>query len=96
MNNPTIRIVAGVALRGVSFVAGMASAMQVSALAAPRYYGYSYGPEISYDYIAAPIYGHSFGKPFCMSRPILSLDGCWRDRTKRAIAIIKGTRILIR
>jgi hypothetical protein len=91
MNNPTITVAARAALRGVSFAAGMASAMQVSAAAAPRYYGYSYGPEVSYNYIA-------FGsEPFCMSRPILSLDGYWRDRTKRrAIVIIKGGHILIR
>jgi hypothetical protein len=97
MNSAKTTVVARSALRGVIFLAGLASAMQVSASAAPRYYGYSYGPEISYDYIAAPIYGCSFGEPFCMSRPILSLDGYWRDRTKRrAIAIIKGTHILIR
>jgi hypothetical protein len=94
MNNPTITAAARAALCGVSFMAGMASSMQVSALAAPRYYGYSYGPELSYDYIA---YGSSFGEPFCMSRPILSLDGYWRDRTRRrAIAIVKGGHILIR
>jgi hypothetical protein len=97
MNNPKTTVVARAALCGVIFLAAMASAMQVSASAAPRYYGYGYGPEISYDYVAAPIYACSFGEPFCMSRPILSLDGYWRDRTKkRAIAIIKGTHIVIR
>ena len=97
MNNPTTTVVARAALRSIGVVAGMVSGIQVNALAAPRYYGYSYGPEISYDYIAAPMCGYSFGNPFCMSRPILSLDGYWRDRTKgRAIAIIKSTHILIR
>jgi hypothetical protein len=94
MNNPTIAVAARAALRGMSFAAGMASAMPVSASATPRYYGYSYGPELSYDYVA---FGNSFGEPVCMSRPILSLDGYWRDRTKRrAIVIIKGGHILIR
>jgi hypothetical protein len=50
-------------------------------------YGYAYGPEINLAYLPAPVLG-------C---PILSLDGYWRDRTKRRpIAIVKGKQILIR
>jgi hypothetical protein len=96
MNNSRTAMIARM-LRGVIFVIGMALAMEVSASAAPRYYGYSYGPDISYDYITAPIYGGHFGEPFRMSRPLLSLEGFWRDGTKRrAIGIIKGRYILIR
>jgi hypothetical protein len=50
-------------------------------------YGYTYGPAIDLAYFAAPALG-------C---PVLSLDGYWKDRTKRrAIAVVKKNQILIR
>jgi len=99
MKGPAITVVTCAALCGACVVAGRASAMPMSALAAlsgepaadvqpagwgPPFYGYSYGPQI---YLG---FRH-------FDRPIVSLDGNWLDRRKtRSIVTIKGHHVLIR
>jgi hypothetical protein len=64
-------------------------------------YGYSYGPEFNYGYFTSSIFAYGFSdkvhQNHNMGCALLCLDGYWQDITKRRpIAIIKGTRILIR
>lgn len=69
-----------------SYRCGRQSNSYVGGYSVPTY-GYTYGPDINLAYFAAPVLG-------C---PILSLDGYWKNRTKRRpITIVKRNQILIR